>query len=85
MLHALDELAGLLYPRRTSGDQTVDFGEARLLATLGRCLRIALRDKLTNPEFAFTSRADLGIYSLLHQLRARVAPAEVWRRVSALQ
>lgn len=83
MLHALDELAELLYPRRKSGDQMVDFGEAKLLATLARCLRIALRDKLTNPEFAFISRADLGIYSLLHQLRARVTPAEIWRRVSA--
>ncbi len=32
----------------------------------------ALRDKITNPEFAFISRTELGLYSLLHQLRARV-------------
>ena len=82
MLRALDELAGILYPRGNSSEQCVDFGEAKLLATMGRCLGTALRDKLTNPEFAFISRADLGIYSLLHQLRAKVKPAEVWRRVS---
>jgi hypothetical protein len=50
-----------------------------LLQMLSKALRQALRDKITNPEFAFISRAELGLYSLLHQLNARVNVRETWR------
>jgi len=39
-----------------------------------------VRHKLANPEFAFISRAELGLYSLLHQLGARVNATEICRR-----
>jgi len=85
MLSILDEMAGTLYPnpKGNPAGTLVDFGEPKLLNILTRTLKSALRDKLTNPEFAFTSRADLGLYSLLHQLRAKVNCTEIWRRVSA--
>ena len=83
MLPTLEDLAGNLYPEPGSAGLVVNFGEPKLLEIMGRSLKAAVRDKLANPEFAFTSRADLGIYSLLHQLRARVNVVEIWRRVSA--
>jgi predicted unusual protein kinase regulating ubiquinone biosynthesis (AarF/ABC1/UbiB family) len=80
MLPMLEEMAGILHPE---GEQSVvDFGNASMLKALGRAMGATLRDKLANPEFAFISRADLGLYSLLHQLRAHVNCKEIWRQVS---
>jgi predicted unusual protein kinase regulating ubiquinone biosynthesis (AarF/ABC1/UbiB family) len=82
MLPMLEEMAGVLHP--LGEDTVVNFGNAKMLEALGRAMGATLRDKLTNPEFAFVSRADLGMYSLLHQLRARVNCKETWRRVSKM-
>jgi len=80
MLPILEEMAGILHPE---GDDTVvNFGNAKMLESLGRAMGATLRDKLANPEFAFISRADLGLYSLLHQLRARVNCKQIWHSVS---
>lgn len=80
MLPMLEEMAAILHPE---GEQSVvDFGNASMLKALGRAMGATLRDKLANPEFAFISRADLGLYSLLHQLRAHVNCKEIWRQVS---
>jgi hypothetical protein len=82
MLPMLEEMADILHPE---GDQSVvDFGNAAMLKALSRAFGPILRDKLANPEFAFISRADLGLYSLLHQLRARVNCKEIWRQVSRM-
>jgi predicted unusual protein kinase regulating ubiquinone biosynthesis (AarF/ABC1/UbiB family) len=78
-LPMLEEMAEILHPE---GDQSVvNFGNAKMLHTLGGAMGVILRDKLANPEFAFISRADLGLYSLLHQLHAHVNCKEIWRRV----
>jgi hypothetical protein len=37
---------------------------------------------MVNPEFAFISRADSGLYHLLHQMEARVDVRGIWGRVS---
>jgi hypothetical protein len=80
MLPMLEEMAEILHPE---GPHTVvNFGDAQMLKALGRAMGATLRDKLANPEFAFISRADLGLYSLLHQLRAHVNCKAIWRRVS---
>jgi predicted unusual protein kinase regulating ubiquinone biosynthesis (AarF/ABC1/UbiB family) len=81
MIPTLEEMAAILHPLGTN--TTVDFGNPRMLEGLSGAMGTVLREKLTNPEFAFISRADLGLYSLLHQLRARVSCKEIWRRVSA--
>jgi len=83
MLSTLEEMAGILYPEQSPDGPLVNFGDPKLLNTLVRTMVKAVRDKLCNPEFAFISRADLGLYSLLHQLRARVNVTEIWRRVAA--
>jgi predicted unusual protein kinase regulating ubiquinone biosynthesis (AarF/ABC1/UbiB family) len=81
MLPMLEDMAAILHPE---GEQSVvNFGDASMLKALGRAMGATLRDKLANPEFAFISRADLGLYSLLHQLRAHVNCKEIWRRVSS--
>jgi hypothetical protein len=83
MLPTLEDLAGLLYPLGNREGGFVDFGDSKLLNCLGKTMMKALRDKLINPEFAFTSRADMGLFSLEHQLKAKVDVAAVWRRVSS--
>ncbi len=80
MLPALETVAAILFPRGTEG-ALVDFRKPELLGALGGALKKAVRDKVTNAEFAFLSRAEIGLYSLLHQLGARVDVASVWRRV----
>ena len=80
MLPTLELMAGTLYPEGKNSSPIVDFGKAELLQLLAKTLRKALRDKVTNPEFAFISRAELGLYSLLHQLKARVNVRDTWRR-----
>ena len=59
-------------------------GKPHSLMMLSEALQSAVRDKVTNAEFAFISRAEMGLYSLLHQLKARVNVRETWRRCSRL-
>ena len=84
MLSGLDDLMNIVFPPGESKCCPVDFGQSELLNTLFRIWRKALRDKLTNPEFAFITRAELGLYSLLHHLGAKVSTGEVWRQVIQL-
>jgi predicted unusual protein kinase regulating ubiquinone biosynthesis (AarF/ABC1/UbiB family) len=83
MLPTLEVMAGILYPEGKNADPVVDFGKAQLLKMLTGALTQALRDKVTNSEFAFISRAELGLYSLLHRLNARVNVRETWQRCSS--
>jgi predicted unusual protein kinase regulating ubiquinone biosynthesis (AarF/ABC1/UbiB family) len=83
MLAGLEELMNLVFPPAVAKGEVVDFGQPVLLDTLFRTWRKALRDKLTNPEFAFITRAELGLYNLLHHLGAQVNTREVWGRVIA--
>jgi len=80
MLPTLEVMTSVLYPEGKDADPLVDFGKAQSLKVLAKTLKQALRDKVTNPEFAFISRAELGLFSLLHQLNARVNVREIWRR-----
>jgi len=79
MLPILEGFAGLLFPE----DQTaqVDFGKGEVLRVLGEAMKRAVQDRAVNPEFAFISRVELGLYSLLHQLKSRVNVRAVWNRV----
>ena len=44
----------------------------------------AVRHKLANAEFAFSTRAELGLYNLLHQLAAKVDTADVLHALDLL-
>ena len=82
MLPTLELMAGILFPQGQNADRVVNFGNGDLLTVLGSALKRALRDKMTNPEFAFISRSELGIYSMLHRLDAKVNTTAVWHRVT---
>lgn len=84
MLSTLEEMAAILFPEGRATGSKVDFGKAESLNMLSRALRRAVKDKITNPEFAFVSRAELGLYSLLHRLGSKVDVATVWRRVEGM-
>ena len=89
MLAALQQMVDILFPEPGKGGLEVNFGEPHLLDTMVKTYGKALRHRLTNPEFAFVSRTELGLVSLLHALRARVNTREVWsgvhRRVNRAQ
>jgi hypothetical protein len=46
-------------------------------------LNRVLRDKLINPEYAFITRADIGLRYLLQEIGATINYSEIERRVSA--
>ena len=57
---------------RYQEDRPFDFADAAPLRELSACLRDDLRAGLVHPEFVLYMRAKLGLYSLFHQLGARV-------------
>ena len=79
MLPVLERMVSLLYPEKNS---EVDFGKGDVLKVLGEAMKRAVQDKLSNPEFAFLTRADLGLYSLLNRLGAKVNVRAVWNKVA---
>jgi hypothetical protein len=62
----------LLFPGLTGGGRVVDFGDAKILNAMFRIFNDNVRHKTVNPEFAFYARAEMGLYNLLHLLRAKV-------------
>ncbi|MCX6953166.1 MAG: AarF/ABC1/UbiB kinase family protein [Verrucomicrobia bacterium] len=76
----LDRLADTLFPRGAS--PLTDFRDVKVWEALRSTSEFALREKLVAPEFAFLSRADLGLYHLLHRLGARVNIGEIGTAVS---
>lgn len=57
---------------RYQTDRPFDFGDPAPLRELSACLREDLRTGLVHPELVLYMRAKLGLYSLFHQLGARV-------------
>ena len=53
-------------------DRPFDFGDAAYLREVTACLRDHLRGGLTHPGFVLYVRSKLGLYTLFHQLGARV-------------
>ena len=87
ILPDVEEWLELFHPRG-SGD--IIFGrkrdpaeEKRMWAAWQRCGRRIFKNKWMNPEYAFLSRADIGLNYLLEQLGAVVNVSEIARRVEA--
>jgi hypothetical protein len=87
ILPDVEEWLQLFHPRG-SGD--LFFGrkrdpalEKRMQAVWNRCARRIFQNKWINPEYAFLSRADIGIRFLIEQLEAVVNLSEIARRVEA--
>ncbi len=73
-----------LFPESEPGKRTLDFGNDAFLKALTETWEVALRAKITNPEYAFASRAELGLVNLLHRFRSRIDTAEVCSRITDL-
>jgi hypothetical protein len=81
MLAGLEDFVDLLFPDPRLGETCVDFGRPDLHKAVLRCYTQAVRNRLTNPEFVFVSRTELGLCGLLHQLGTRVKTREQWQHV----
>lgn len=81
MLDDLQAMVDILFPEPGKQEPLVDFGKPDLLNRVVACYTAALKNKLTNPEFAFVSRTELGLVALQHQLASTFNTREVWRRV----
>jgi predicted unusual protein kinase regulating ubiquinone biosynthesis (AarF/ABC1/UbiB family) len=64
---------------------SVDFGDGKALATLTSLWREFVQNKLVNPDLIFSSRAELGLYNLLHRLGARVDTTAIMEHVTAMK
>jgi predicted unusual protein kinase regulating ubiquinone biosynthesis (AarF/ABC1/UbiB family) len=54
------------------GRSIVDFGDANVLKKTVRLWSDSIRNKVVNPEFTFLGRSEMGLYNVLHQLRAKI-------------
>jgi hypothetical protein len=86
----LPDLEAWLELRRPRGSGDFFFGrkmepalEKKMEAAKIRAARTIFQNKLIVPEFAFLSRADVGLCFLLDQLEAVVNVSEIARRISA--
>lgn len=77
-----EDSADFLFPRGPSANPVVDFGASRLLEIGKNNGKRMLHDKLIPAEYAFVSRAEMGMCHLLHELGAHVNIEAVWRRVT---
>ena len=59
----------------------VDFGKTKHIDTLTALWKAFLRNKLVNPELIFASRAELGLYKLLHRLDVKLNTTEIMEKV----
>ena len=73
----------LLFPGLTGGGRVVDFGDAKILNAMFRIFNDNVRHKTVNPEFAFYARAEMGLYNLLHLLRAKVDTSAILEKFDA--
>ncbi|MCI0536677.1 MAG: AarF/ABC1/UbiB kinase family protein [Verrucomicrobiales bacterium] len=85
MLDAAIDFFHVIFPSRKPGETEVNFGDPTVIGRLTEMFRKSIQNKITNPEFVFASRAELGLYNLLHRLEAKVDTAEVMKRVDRLE
>ena len=78
LLNGTKELYDRIFARHV-----VDFGDPQILRKTVHMWTESIRHKAVNPEFAFYGRAELGLYNVLHQLRAKIVPAatieSIWK------
>jgi predicted unusual protein kinase regulating ubiquinone biosynthesis (AarF/ABC1/UbiB family) len=73
----------MLFPGLTGGGRVVDFGDPKILNAMFRIFNDNVRNKTVNPEFAFYARAEMGLYNLLHLLRAKVDTSAILEKFDA--
>lgn len=62
----------MLSPDPSAKRTVIDFGDGSILKKCAELGNKNFRDKLAYPEFVFTSRAQIGLYNILHLLKAKI-------------
>jgi hypothetical protein len=70
-----------IYPPDRSPDWTFDFSDKAFLRDLASFAAKSVRARVTAPEYVFLMRAEVGLYSTLHRLRASVPTSAIVRRL----
>jgi hypothetical protein len=74
-----------VYRRLYQQDGTpTDFGDPRILAEMTALYKTMIQSKFLSREFLFYSRAEMGLYMLLHRLRARVSTYAIATRAMGI-
>jgi predicted unusual protein kinase regulating ubiquinone biosynthesis (AarF/ABC1/UbiB family) len=73
----------VLWPAPTAARTVVDYGDGTTLKQLSQLGNECFRNKFQNPEFVFSTRAQVGLYNVLHLLRAKLDVAAVWADVKS--
>jgi predicted unusual protein kinase regulating ubiquinone biosynthesis (AarF/ABC1/UbiB family) len=86
ILPLFDKWCDAFYPKDAKADILIDFAKdpersEKMKEIQRELMKRTLRDKLINPEFAFITRADIGIRYLLRETRAKINFSEIVRRV----
>lgn len=82
LLPVLEKSADLFFPQDPCANPVVSFRDPKLMNIAANNGRQAFLERLCPAEFAFVSRAEMGLCHLLHELGARVNIGAIWRRVS---
>ncbi len=61
---------------RKNGEPT-DFGDVKIFREMSRLYKLFLSSKFLPPEFLFYSRAEMGLYMMLHRLGARIPAYQI--------
>jgi hypothetical protein len=70
-----------VYPPELARDgDAYDFGDGSVLHQYARASQRLMRSRATLPEYVFLARAEIGLYSALTRLRARVHTSAIVRK-----
>jgi len=86
ILPIFEKWCDVFYPEDPNADIIIDFAKdprwsGKMKEIQRELINRTLRDKLINPEFAFVTRADMGLRYLLQEIRAKINFSEIIRRV----
>jgi hypothetical protein len=73
----------VLWPAPTAAGAVIDYGDGSTLKKISLLGNECFRNKFQNPEFVFSTRAQIGLYNVLHLLRAKLDVAAVWADVKS--
>jgi hypothetical protein len=83
LLQDIIDFYKVCWPAPTGVGTVVDYSDGNTLKELSQLGNESFRNKLHNPEFVFSTRAQVGLYNLLHMLRAKMDVAAVWADVKS--
>jgi predicted unusual protein kinase regulating ubiquinone biosynthesis (AarF/ABC1/UbiB family) len=82
LLPVAERTADFLFPQGPSANPVANFRDPELLKLAANNSKQIFLDRSYPAEFAFVSRAEVGLWHLMQELGARVNIGAVWRRVS---